>query len=131
MEIRTRSQSQPHIISRRLLKYVLQASHVFSRPHYCWLIEAIKQNDPRENGPKIIEAIYTEIRDLISRDTLRAVLRAVLPDSANVVTAIYVLAIKSSEDKEERYKAIYVAEGHLDIMIDYLVHGAKPYNVYL
>ena len=42
-----------------------------------------------------------------------------------MITARYVLAIKSNEDKEERYKARYVAGGHLDIMKDYLVHGAQ------
>ena len=42
-----------------------------------------------------------------------------------MITARYVLAIKSDEDKEEQYKARYVAGGHLDIMKDYLVHGVQ------
>ena len=52
-------------------------------------------------------------------------MRTELPDGANMITARYVLAIKSTEAKEERYKASYVVEGHLDIMKDYLVHGAQ------
>ena len=48
-----------------------------------------------------------------------------LPDGAIFTTARYALGIKSDEDKEERYKARYVAGGYLDIMKDYLVHGAQ------
>ena len=55
------------------------------------------------------EARYAEIRDLINRGTFRSVLRAELPDGANLITARYVLAIKSDEDKEERYKERYVS----------------------
>ena len=73
----------------------------------------------------MIEAKHTEIRDLISRGTFQAVLRTELPDGANMITTIHVLEIKSNEDKEEIYKARYVVGGHLDIMKDYLVHGAQ------
>ena len=75
--------------------------------------------------PKMIEAKYAKIHNLISRGTFRAVLRTELPNGANMITARYVLLIKSNEDKEERYKARYIAGGHLDVMKDYLVHGAQ------
>ena len=42
-----------------------------------------------------------------------------------MITARYVLAIKSSKDKEKKYKARYVAEGHLGIMKNYLIQGAQ------
>ena len=73
----------------------------------------------------MIEAIYAEIQDLVNRGTFQAFLRTELPDGANLITARYVLSIKSEENKEERYNAIYVTGGHLDIMKDYLVHGAQ------
>ena len=57
----------------------------------------------------MIEAKHAEIRDLVIRGTLRAVLRTKLPDGENLITAKYVRAIKSDEDKEERDKARYVA----------------------
>ena len=60
-----------------------------------------------------------------SLGTFLAALRAVLPDGATLITARYVFVIKSGEDKEERYKARYVAGRHLDIMKDYPVHGAQ------
>ena len=94
-------------------------------PSQSWLTEIIKPNDPRANFTKIIEAKYSEIRDLINRGNFLAVLRTELPDGTNLITAGYVLAIKSDEDKEERYKRRYVASGNLDIMKDYLVHGAQ------
>ena len=89
------------------------------------LTEIIKPNDPIANCPKTIEAKYAEIRDLVNKDAFRAVLRTQLPDGENLITARYVFAIKSDEDKEERYKARYVAGGHLDIMKDYLVYDAQ------
>ena len=73
----------------------------------------------------MMKAKQSEIRDLIDRCTFRAVLRTELADGANMITPRYVLAIKSEEDKEDRYKARYVAGGHQDIMKDYLVHGAQ------
>ena len=68
---------------------------------------------------------YAEIRDLDNRGTFRAVLKAELPDSVNVITARYVFAIKTDEDKEEWYKARYLAGGYLDIMKGFQVHDAQ------
>ena len=73
----------------------------------------------------MIEAKYAQIRNPISRVMFQAVLRTGLPDGSNTITARCVLAIKSSGDKEERYKEKYEAGGHLDIMKDYLVHGEQ------
>ena len=61
---------------------------------------------------------YAEIRYLFNRSTFRAVLKVELPDGANLIITIYILAIKSDKDKEDRYKARYVADGHVDIMKD-------------
>ena len=44
-----------------------------------------------------------EIRDLINRGCFRIILRVEVPDGANRITARYELAIKQSEDKEDRY----------------------------
>ena len=97
----TGSQSQTHMISLGYLNYTIQSLTLFAGPPQCHLTEIIKPNDPRANCPKMIEAKYAEIRDLVNRGTFRAVLRTELPDGANLITARYVLAIKSDEDKEE------------------------------
>ena len=79
----------------------------------------------------MIEDKYEDTRDLISRGTFRAVLRTELPGGASMIIARYVLGIKSSEYKEERFKARYVAGGDLGIMKDYLFHRARTTNMYL
>ena len=63
-------------------------------------MEIIKPNDPKANDPKIIEAGYVEMRDLISRGTYRVKLRTERPDGASFITARYAFAIKSDEVKE-------------------------------
>ena len=73
----------------------------------------------------MIQDKYAEIRDLVNGGTFRAVFRAELPDGTNLITTRHALAIKSDEDKEERYKTRYVVSGHLEIMKDYLVYGAQ------
>ena len=130
MATRTRSQSQIYMISIAYLNQTSQSLTLFTGSPQCRLTEIIKPSDPRANCTKMIEAKYAEIRDLIKRGTFRAVLRAELSDSANLITSRYVLAIKSEENKEERNKARYVAGGHLGIMKDYLVHAHKLFNVY-
>ena len=41
-----------------------------------------------------------------------------------MITARRILAIKSNEEKEERYRVRYVSSVHLDVMKDCIVHGA-------
>ena len=41
-----------------------------------------------------------------------------------MITERYALVIKSEKGKEDRYKARYVVEEHLDIMKNYHFHGA-------
>ena len=108
MSTRMRSKSQPHVISLGYLNDNSQSLTLFAGSSQLYLTEIIKYNDPREIFPKMIDTKYAEIRDQINRGTFRAVLRAKLPYAASLMTARHVLAIKSDEDKGERYKAIYV-----------------------
>ena len=121
---RTRSQYQTHMISLRYLKDIRYSLTRFYGPTQCWLTKIIKPNIPRENHPKMIEAKFAEISDLINRGTFRAILRIEVPDGANMITARKVFSTKSDQDKK-RYKASYVAGGYLDIMKDYKVHGTQ------
>ena len=50
----------------------------------------------------MIEAKYVGIWNLVNRGIFWAVLRTELPEGANLITAIYVFAIKSDENKKER-----------------------------
>ena len=73
----------------------------------------------------MIEAIYAEIRYLIRRGTFRAVWITELPVGANMITARYLLAIKSGEDEEDSYKTRFVTGSRLDIMEDYFARGVQ------
>ena len=64
----------------------------------------------------MIYAKYAEIRDLIIRGTVIAVLRTEVPNGADLITVRYFLSIKLGEDNKGRYKARYIADGHSDIM---------------
>ena len=125
MAIRARKKSQRHMISLGYLNHTSQSLTLFAEPLQCHLSEIFERNNTRVNCPKMKKAKYTELRDLINRDTFRVVLSTELPDDANLKTARHVLATKTYDDKEERYKARYVAGGHMDIMKDYLGLGAQ------
>ena len=73
----------------------------------------------------MIEAKFAEIQDLFNEGSFQDVLRTEAPYGTTLITARYILAIKSDEDKEERYKARYVSDRHLDITKHYLAHGAQ------
>ena len=120
MDKRNISQSQTHVISLGYLNETSQSLTRFPPPQQIRLTENIKPNYPRENWLKIIEAKYTEVRDLVNKGTFRDVLRAEPLDGVNLITTRYALAVKPNKDKEERYKERYVAGGNLDTMSDYL-----------
>ena len=122
---RNSSQSPIYIVSTRYLEHTKRSHCLYLGPSHYRLTEIIQGNDPKVNSPKTIEVKQDEIRDLISRGTFRAVLRTEHLDGANMITAGYVLAIKSEEDKEDIHKARCVAERHLEIMKYYIAHGAQ------
>ena len=66
---RTRRQSQTHMISLGYLNDTSQSLTLFAGPSQFHLTEIMKPNDLRVNRPKVIEAKYVEIRDLINRGT--------------------------------------------------------------
>ena len=123
MDTRTRSRSQTHMISLGYRNDTCQSLNLIAGPWQRHLTEIFKTNDPRANFSRMIESKYVEIRFLVYKNKFRAMLRTELPDGANLITAIYVHAIKSDKDKEERYKARYVSGRDLDIIKDYLAYG--------
>ena len=118
LDTRTRSQSQMYMISLGYLNDSSQSLALFAGPRQCYLTEIMRQNDPRANYLELIEAKYSEIKDLINRGPFRVVFRADVPYVSSLVTARYVFTIKSYEDKRERYNERYIASRHLDIMKD-------------
>ena len=101
--------------------------HQFSTPTdeiLVRLTEIIPSDDPRAKDPRMAAAIKEEVRDLLRRGTFKVILSEEIPDVANVLTARYVLAIKSKADGSIKFKTRYVIGGHKDILKHYLVHGA-------
>ena len=72
-----------------------------------FMTEVIKDNEPQAKSPEMIRIISSEVRDLLKRGTFKVLLQEELPDGANVLTARFVLAIKSNADNKVKYKARY------------------------
>ena len=70
-------------------------------------------------------AIKSEVQEFRKGETLKTILKEELLDGANVLTARFVLAIKSSADGSTKYKARYVIGGHRDKIKHCMVHGAQ------
>ena len=60
--------------------------------------EVIDKNDPRAHSTEMREAKRAEVQELLKRGTFKVILRSELPNDANVLSARYVLAIKSNDD---------------------------------
>ena len=93
-----------------------------SQPVKILATEIVQASDPPATGPRMFEAKYSESGDLICRGTFKVILKQEVPEGANVLTAQFVLAIKSTVDGEIKFKVRYVAEAHLDVLKDYLVY---------
>ncbi len=67
----------------------------------------------------------SEVQDLMSRGTFKVVDRSELPENPNALTPRFVLAMKSNEDDQLRFKARYVIGGHRDKLKHYMIDGAQ------
>ena len=87
-----------------------------------YFTEVIHPKDPR--AASFDQAKRDEIEGLIERGTFRLVLRADTERTANIIPSRFVLAIKTSDDGTEVYKARFVLGGHRDKEKSSLVHNA-------
>ena len=60
------------------------------------------------------QAKRNEMKGLLERGTFSIILREEVPKDANVLPGRFVLAIKSAEDGQVKFKARYVIGGHRD-----------------
>jgi len=86
--------------------------------------EVLLKSDPRSKSPKMSDAIKKEVRGLFERNTFKVILREEVPTDANVLPGRFVLAIKSTEDGEVKYKARFVIGGHRDKQKHLMVHNS-------
>ena len=87
------------------------------------MTEIIHSGDPRSKDPRMAAAIKAEIRELLAQKTFKIILYQEVPYDANLLTARYVLAIKSKEHGQIKFKARYVIGGPRDILKNNLVHN--------
>lgn len=62
------------------------------------MTEVINKEDPRAKNPEIQAAIMNEFKGLLRRGTFKVIFKSELPDGANALTGLFVLAIKSDAD---------------------------------
>lgn len=74
-------------------------------PWHVQITEVIGNGDPRASSPKMRATIVRAVADLLRRDTFRVTRNTGVPGDANILTASFVLAIKSEANGEIMYKS--------------------------
>ena len=90
-----------------------------------YLTEIISKGDNRANSKEMTKAKRQEIMSLLERGTFKVILREEIPKDANVLPGRFVLALKSTEDNNVKYKARYVIGGHRDRLKHMMVHSTS------
>ena len=79
-----------------------------------YLTEIIDLQYPRADSLDMTEAKEKEIRSLLESGTFTVILKQDIPSNANILPGRFVLAIKTTEDGEVKFKARCVIGGHRD-----------------
>ena len=69
------------------------------------LTEILQGDDPRASSTEMSEAKRKEIKGLLDRGTFRIILGEDIPPDGNVLPGRFVLAVKSTEDGQVKFKA--------------------------
>ena len=121
-------------ISIDYLEYLCQAFADFKTPMDVLdvlLTEVIQSDDPNAKDPRMAKAIQDEVKDLPRRGTFKVILKKEILEDANILTARYVLAIKSTIDGKVKFKARYIVSGHWDMLKHYLMHNAHTFQAHV
>ena len=89
-----------------------------------YLTEIIGRQDPLADSLGITEAKKKEMRNLLGSGTFKVIPKQDIPSDANIIPGRFVLAIKSTEDGEVKFKARYVIGDHRDKDKNLTVHTA-------
>ena len=89
------------------------------------MTEIIDRQEPRADSLDMTEAKKKEIRNLLECGTLKVILKQDIPSGANILPGRIVLAIKSTEDGEVKFKARYFIDAHRDKDKNLMIHTAK------
>ena len=89
------------------------------------LTEILQSDDPRKSSAEMSEAKRREIKGLLDPGTFKIILREDIPPDGNVLPGRFVLAVKSTEDGEVKFKARYVIGGQRDKLKGFMVHTSQ------
>ena len=98
------------------------------------ITEVLHPTDPRCHSVEMSAAKKIEIKGLLDRGAFRIMLKEDLPKDANVLPGRFVLAIKSTDDGQVKFKARYVIGGHRDKLKQMMVHSTstlQPHSIRL
>ena len=79
-----------------------------------YAIEILTSKDPCCHSAEMSEAKKKEIKGLLERTISKIIRREEIPKDANILLGGFVLAIKSTEDGQIKYKARFFMGGHRD-----------------
>ena len=114
-----RERNPADILYQNLMKFRSKEGKM-KRPIDVHITEIIKPGDPR--AWKFDEAKKKEIKGLMERGNWKAVYKNEVPDDANLLEGMFVLAIKDEGTNQEVSKARFVVQGYRDKMKTSVVH---------
>lgn len=86
----------------RILEAALSSNRTHAVPDF-FLSEVLDKNEPHARSLRMSAANKSEIKNILDRCTFKLVVRKDFPKDGNVLPGRFVLAIKSSEDRKEKY----------------------------
>ena len=87
--------------------------------------EVLRREDPRCLSPQMSDAKRKEIFQLMKRGTFKVILKEEIPPHCSVLSAHFVLSIKSTMDDDIKWKVRYVSGGHRDKLKKLLVQSSQ------
>ena len=72
----------------------------------------------------MVKAIQDEVKEILRRGIFKVILKESIPEGSKVLTARYVLAIRSKIEGKVKFKARRFFGGHRDMLKHLLVHNA-------
>ena len=88
-----------------------------------YLTNDVPPGDPRIPTAAFQAAAKAEVDGLLIRGAMRPVARSSLPAGSNIIRGRFVFTLKGVGTPEEKPKARYVAQGHLDKAKPFMVHN--------
>jgi len=107
----------------RAMKREDPASRTGNGARNVYLTKDVPAGDPRTPTAAFQAAAKAEVDGLLTRGAMRPVARSSLPTGSNIIRGRFVFTLKDVGTSDEKPKARYVAQGHLDKAKQFMVHN--------